>query len=586
MPRRVTTFFQYPLIISNQIVRLDLAVVGVRGVGSNWVSVLDVTDRLGIKLLTEVNLPVVNGSTNIYSLERRDDGLLVVASDAHSFLIDPAKFNASPTSGVHPALVGVLPGLGGGANTFDSTELGVHVTAGPDGKATVLQTAPKMRYVSFPSVAPFSPASLIGKSDSELADRLAKASPQDFLLPSRFRGLDGCSVGTITNLDPITHYYVLIEAPGGAGPTLDLALESLNRSGNPLRKRGFLFPPVHAFTASTLQSLFQTPSSDDAPVRAGHAWRLSNDPSSKFFNFYLSRPIVLVAEEMSKADLAAVDTQLERDVLWSGSSLRASFDPDAGPNAPLALFAGKVDGADREYKPGVETVAAAFPADYLQSPNPGPIAGAMNLPLAFNTLATHSSEITHEAMDLQLAGRRLGIHFKRSYSGQGLFAGPFGRGWDFSYNQRITELDRAVPPGGCFPQVLRANAQDSEVAANRDLLFYTGAGRIVIFKYSGSTAPSEIANDPLVQQLGWLPKAASFYLPPPGLFTTMFKFKDGSFARLNRTALATGMIAWDGWSESTTASNRTPFSLFITIEATWFGSMTSSAAHSTSGIIA
>jgi hypothetical protein len=188
VPRRVTTLFQYPLIFSNQIVRLDLAVVGVRGVGSNWVSVLDVTDRLGIKLLTEVNLPVLNGSTNIYSIERRDDGLLVVASDAHSFLIDPAKFNTSATNGTHPALIGVLPGLGGGANTFDSNEVGLHVTAGPDGNATALQTAPKMRYVSFPSVAPFSPAGLVGKSDAELTDRLAKRVRRIFCCRAGFAG--------------------------------------------------------------------------------------------------------------------------------------------------------------------------------------------------------------------------------------------------------------------------------------------------------------------------------------------------------------------------------------------------------------
>jgi hypothetical protein len=94
-------------------------------------------------------------------------------------------------------------------------------------------------------------------------------------------------------------------------------------------------------------------------------------------------------------------------------------------------FRGKVDGADREYKPGVEAVASAFPADYLQSPNPGPIAGAMSLPLAFNTLAPHSSELMHEAMDLQLAGRRLGIHFQTHLRRAGIIRGPVRQGLGF-----------------------------------------------------------------------------------------------------------------------------------------------------------
>jgi RHS repeat-associated protein len=530
LPRRVTTLFQFPLVISNQVTRFDLALVGVRGELTNRLTVLDVTDRLKIKLLTEVELPKVTGSTNIDSILQRDDGLLVVASDAVSYLLDPSRFLIPPTNGIHPALVGLLPAFGGSAQTIASTELGFHLSVAEDGTASLVQTAPKLRFVSFPPVTPFNPATLVGKTDAELQQRLAEASPQDFLYPSRFRGLTECATSTVTNLDPASHYYVLVEAPGGSGATIDLAVESLNGAGHPLADRGFLFPPVHCFAATTLQSLLRIPGADDAPVRPSRAWRLSNDPKSPYFNVYLSRPIVLLGEEMSKADLTALDAQLGRDALWSGNRLRASFDPSAGTNSPLALFAGQVTGSDRQYKPGAEAVATCLPADYLQSPSPGPVAGAMNLPLALHGLAAHSGELTHEATDLEIPGRRLGIHFKRTYAGQGLYAGIFGRGWDFNYNQRLVEL--SLPGGFCLPQVLRANTNDSEIAQGRDILFYTGAGRIVTFKYSGSSPPAGVVADPLVQGLGWFNKAAAYYLPPSGLFSLLLKFKDGSYARL------------------------------------------------------
>src|SRR5206468_4610376 len=141
--------------------------------------------------------------------------------------------------------------------------------------------------------------------------------------------------------------------------------------------------------------------------------------------------------------------------------------------------------------------------------------------------------LTINPVDMELPGRRLELAFRRNYSGQGLYDGPFGRGWDFNFNQRIVEMkDKLFPPGSSVPLVIRANAADNECAEAGDLLFYNGAGRVLIYKYSGTNAPPEVANDPLVQHLGWIEKTARFYLPPGGAFNLIFKCTDGRFARL------------------------------------------------------
>src|SRR5690606_24601015 len=239
-------------------------------------------------------------------------------------------------------------------------------------------------------------------------------------------------------------------------------------------------------SVSALTALEQTPLADEAPVRSSKAWRLSSNPGSPFYNVYLSRPFALISEEISKAELATLQSELDRDILWSGAYLRASFDPSLKDNVVLGKFAGKVSPEDAVHYPGVEVRAYSYPGDYIQSPNPGPMIGAVTLTDALGSIGAHNGELRSETTDMALPGRRLPLEFRRFNGAQGLYDGPFGRGWDFNFNQRVVELSaRGLAPDAKLPQVIRENAADSEIAENRDLLFYTGAGRVVVWKFAG-----------------------------------------------------------------------------------------------------
>src|SRR5438445_8255999 len=110
------------------------------------------------------------------------------------------------------------------------------------------------------------------------------------------------------------------------------------------------------------------------------------------------------------------------------------MEPAMTNNPVLGQFASVISSDERLLQPGVEAVVSSFPADYLESPNPGPVAGGIALATALNAISGHNAAMTINAVDMQLPGRRLPLEFRRNYSGQGLYDGAFGRGWDFNFN--------------------------------------------------------------------------------------------------------------------------------------------------------
>jgi RHS repeat-associated protein len=540
-PKRVSLVFDYDVNVNGVITPTDFALVSIRmnpgqeSGKTNRVVVLNVTDPQDVQLVTEIAIPADNGGA-IFGIARREDGLLMAATDKDILLLDPARFSSrlsSDPAAAHPAIVGVIPGAGEAMRTFDGNLAGLNVVS-LGGKNLVLQSAPTIEVVAFPNTTPFNPRDLVNTSITNIEARFNYLERPMTLPPARFKGEPGVVDSTISPPDGHNHFYVLVHAPGSAGDTIELALESLNWAGNPLPKKGFLFPPVNALSASALQGLGQTPAASDAPPRSCRAWRLSHNPASPYYNLYLSRPFALVTEEMSVAQLATALNEFDREILWSGDYARVSIDPSMAQNAVLGHFAGEINGRERVNLPGVETILPTHPADYLQSQNPGPIAGGAMLPMAMNALRAHSGEININLECLNLPGRRLPIVFRMNYSGQSLYEGPFSRGWDFNYNQRVEELNEALFLAGVkVPLVIRDTATNSEIAVSKDIIFHTGAGRKVIYKFAGTNAPAEIAADPLVTELGWTNLVARYYLPPEGLFNFFVKFKDGRFARLD-----------------------------------------------------
>ena len=538
-PRRVSTLFGTKLKINGQETLMNLALVSLN---DSTLVVLDITDPWQPLKTNELTFASEHGQ--IYGIQPRDDGKLALATANDILLLDPLYLAVAQPARTDPpaALVGVVRGAGSGVRNYGMDLNGIFVVCA-GGKRQVIQTAPLLQYASFVGIDPFKPADLVSAGPARIAQVFEKLRIDDSLRISQFKTNGPGVNSTLTPPSSTTHYYTLVFAPGSAGETIDLSLESLNRAGYPLKSRGLLFPPVRAVGSQVQNDIKQTPRGCEPPVRANKAWRLSSNPADPNYNVYLGRPFALIYEAIKMDELDTLKQNLDRDILWSGHFLRASLDPSLNANLALGPFVGKVDTDEKVLRPGAAVVAGAFPADYIMGPNPGPIMGGVVSPAAFGSLAAHNGEITMAPVDLQLPGRRLPVEFRRAMGGQGLYEGPFGRGWDFNYNQRIVELaESLVLPGSIISLIKRARIAESERAEARDVLLYNGAGRVMLYKYAGTNAPNEFKNDPLVTELHWDTQAARFYTSPPGAFNMMVKFPDGRLARLEPD----GMQYWYG----------------------------------------
>src|SRR5262249_31214358 len=106
----------------------DLAFVSVdpdQG-GDSSLLVIDVTDALAPIKLSTITLPQRHGL--VQSIIGGEDGLLHVATSQDVLLLDPQKITEpQPQSGVHPALVGFVAGIGSGARSFATDLDGLNV---------------------------------------------------------------------------------------------------------------------------------------------------------------------------------------------------------------------------------------------------------------------------------------------------------------------------------------------------------------------------------------------------------------------------------------------------------------------------
>ena len=510
-------------------------------------------------LLNTIPLPAGGGLAN--SVELRDDGLLALALGADLLLLDPTRLALpiAPGRDLHPAILGRISSAGSGSRTGASNVAGLNAT-----RNVIAQSAPRLRFVSFPTDAEdgsprtelVRPEDLLTDPDVARAtlDEMLVASKTSPISPARFRAaagavntLGGAGAGTA---DPRFHYHVLVDAPGGAGKTIPIALESLNHANYPLANRGEGFPPVRAMAGETLEALGQQPRmACDAVVPSFEARRLSDDRGDPLYNQYLSPPFALLLEGISTEELADLEmTVPNRPVLWSGDYLRASLDGSVSQSPVLAPFTSKIEGSGCSSlrRVGASLTLATVPGPYLMGPNPPPATGDVKLAYSYGSVSARSGEVRHETVDMALPGRRMPLVFARHYANQDRYVGPFGNGWDFNYGQRLIPLDPAVfPPGMKLPIVIReavpgvpgapaaSDAAKDEVGESGDVLLQNGAGRVIVFKFQGETAPPEIAMDPLVKELEWDTKGNAFYTADAaGVFDILVGFPGGEFVRL------------------------------------------------------
>ncbi len=537
-PKRLFNVFGVVLSISNAPPRsADLAFISVNGASGSLIDVVDITDPTAPHRITSISLATTDGL--VQSVQKRADGMLLVATTENLLLVDPNRLgDAVAPEGIHPALATRFETLGTGAFTFGSEDYGI-LAASLGGKSRLQQTAPLIEFVAFPQVTPFNPETLVGQ-DARLRDLMIDRVKLHTLGPARFAGIPGVVDSSLTPPSPTVHYYVLVRAPGGdvvKNEKIDILLESLNDHGNPIRNKGAGFPPVRAAALATLTGLDQdVRGTCDAPVRPLTAFRLSNDKRSLFYNWYLSKPFALSYESITKAELSTLQNTLDREILWSGRFTRATLDTTViGLNA-IGPFAAAVDDSRLVVNPGPFAWAESLPADYIMGPNPSPATGPSIVPGTFGMVSGHNGELRVDTTDIALPSRRMPIAFSRSAGAQDLFEGPFGRGWDFNYNQRLIELKGTLfDTNSGMPLILRGGPGD-EIAKKSDLVFHPGDGRALLYRFAGTETnpPPEIAQDPLVAagELNWISTARSYYLPPTGIFDFFVRFSDGRFARL------------------------------------------------------
>lgn len=541
-PKRLDVLFNVPLEIGGAVEARNLALVSLSpdADGTPKLAVIDVSLPASPQLLVSIPFAEELGLGQLQSVSERSDGLLALATTTSLVLLDPALLGLpapASSSELHPAVVGVVREAGSGAQSNDGNAAGVNVVSLGSRNQLVL-SSPRLSIVQFgsggaaPGAPPVVPSDLVDAPE-EIELEFERMAPVRSLAPARLREAGGAT----PTLDPpsrLAHYHVLADLPGGAGGEVKIALESLNRSGRPLSNLGRNFPPVRAAAEGTLADLDQeTRDGCDAEIREFKAYRLSSDPKSPYYNKYLSIPFALTYERVGASELDALRDTPEREILWSGHFLRASIDPDESGDAVLGPFTSLVDAQEKVIRPGTSAVVRALPAVYVLGPNPPPPGGGVEARGSLGMLNAGNGEVRHETLDLALPGKRMPIVFQRAIGGQDLHEGPFGRGWDLSYAQKIVPLDGDVfPAGQVMPIVERATDEDSERARSRDVVLETGNATVVVFRHAGTSPPPELASDPLLGDKGWLDRASDFYLPQRGVFDALLRFPDGHFLRV------------------------------------------------------
>ncbi|MBN9690461.1 MAG: Ig-like domain-containing protein [Verrucomicrobia bacterium] len=504
--------------------------------GEHQLVALDITFPESPKRIGEVTFPEEVAGGGIRSVQMLKDGRLEVTTVSHVVLLEPRFLATDPPTDpaqLHPAVVGFIPNGGGRMRSVATSDYGVRAVA-EGSRNEVVQSAPVFSFVNFPDAKEVVDPRFLPETDAEVQELMDQSRSAFALVPARVRGDHLGHESDLTPPKPSLHYYVVVEAPGGAGPQIRLGLEALSYAGWPLPNKGAGFPPVRAVEELTLEVLGMKPRPGcDAPVRSLTAYRLSDDPANPLFNRYLSRPFAVVYESLSTDELMDLRSIADREVLWSGASMRAFIEPNELANVPIRKFAAEVDTSRNVIRPRAYSSAATLDVSYIMGPNPPPPGGDERLDGTYGSISAHSGEFRTEATDFTLPSPRMPIKIERTIGGQDTYDGPFGLGWDFNYNQRVTELQpQLFPEGFKMPLIARGQLIDSVVGSSKDLLFHTGEGRIVLFRWVSESIPLEYSSDPLVEQFEYENLVLDYYLPEPGVFDLLVRFKDGKYERL------------------------------------------------------
>jgi RHS repeat-associated protein len=379
----------------------------------------------------------------------------------------------------------------------------------------------------------------------EHQEALEHLKPVDFLIPGRLHDdpHDAAASDDGDRDEPEYVYFVRASLPAAAADsdgTVTLTLESLDRAGFPLPDFGYAFAPTSynsprpGATPAGTRILKLHRQIADTAINGAAGQRLSS-----LGTLYISDPIFLTREPLRQAD---VNSNTGPVVLWAGATVRASL-AGAGDGSNVAsIYAPRRSGADLQtFLGSAHTTAGSFAAAFVDSPDPNPERNpSLGLGEAAGPVYLHNGEFIWGETDLSIRGRGMHYAFGRRYESQSLYNGPFGRGWEFSYNMRLQEVPPALPEGYQLVLVDRAGESNDEVAVPGDVICYDGTGRADLYRFTVNgqklTGPDPNDPDELAVDLGLHLDAnvERHYRSPRGFFTRLFKLKDGTFVVLER----------------------------------------------------
>jgi hypothetical protein len=228
-PKRVVLLPAVPLQSSNSFVIQDIALVSLTpdGGGDGRLAVVDVSNPAAPTNRNTILLP--NGEGSAGSIVRRTDGLLGLATSASVLLLDPAKLLLpGPVGATHPAFVGRVELPAGGVRDFVTEAAGLNVIFS-GGNRRIVQTAPRFQVVRFNQIV--NPSAVATQSVNSVNSLLRNAIPVNLAEVTK---VDFGS-NAPPAMDPERHYYVIVDAPGGAGDELPLVLAAVDSRGQPQR---------------------------------------------------------------------------------------------------------------------------------------------------------------------------------------------------------------------------------------------------------------------------------------------------------------------------------------------------------------
>lgn len=279
---------------------------------SSAVRVIDASRADHLTDLNEIALPLAEYGL-LQGAELDGLGRLVLstarANGEDLIVLDPKRLLLpTPASGPHQAILGRLGGLGNGVTPFVVGANGVSVGS-LRSRNFVGQGAPLLRFLP-PGRNTFEALRLLDP-EARLAALRQLPDPTD--LPVTGQGTNA----TLPAGSPEFAWYLMAEAPGGAGREIQLAVVSLAADGQPVQG-----------TNSTLRN--------HVPDLVLH--RLSDDPLSDAYSAFVSGPLVLMPDATPEADVQRLVNQYE--VLRAGVRVRIGIPEAMAGNQVLGPFAG------------------------------------------------------------------------------------------------------------------------------------------------------------------------------------------------------------------------------------------------------